>query len=176
MLPLSQDLPLEPTPFSLSLPSGAKATVRKISPVFSPWSGDPIEDDYGGKPVLDIAGKPLFAELAILRSLKSVGWEGGCWVDSYRNRRLTGLPHNESSPVDLPPDRERLLSQIRERNGGWSGCWDVFVWREDRVLFAEAKRAGEDDIRTSQLEWLESALRLGLDPESFVVVEWRLED
>lgn len=159
---------------SFELTSDTTATVGKVNPTFSPWQGDPVEDDYGGKPILDIDGEPLFAELAILQELQSNGWDGGCWMDTYGRRLRTEMPP-QSQPVQLPADREALLSDLRERNEGWSGAWDVFAWKEDRVLFAEAKRHGHDAIRESQLRWLEAALSADLDPESFLVVEWQLK-
>ena len=62
------------------LPSGKRVEIPLIQPSFRRWAGPPIEDDYGGKPVLEHNGKPAFAELVILRLLEEEGWEG-VWVD-----------------------------------------------------------------------------------------------
>jgi len=50
--------------------------VRKINLKFKKWTGKPIENTMGNKEVLDINGKPLFAELAYLTYLNNEGWEG----------------------------------------------------------------------------------------------------
>ena len=69
-----------------TLISGCSVLVPKANPCsFSSWSGPPIADSSCGKPVLEFKGKPLFAELAILRILETDGWNG-VWVDSYRRR------------------------------------------------------------------------------------------
>ncbi len=119
-------------------------TVRKCSLALPAWQGPPLPDTYGEKPVVDLEGQPLFAELAILRCLERVGWQG-VWVDTYRGVFRCGLP-GLSAPADLPPDRRALFDAIAQRNGGRRGCWDVYVWYDGNVLFAEAKRRGRDRI------------------------------
>jgi hypothetical protein len=57
-----------------------------------------------------------------------------------------------------------------------SGAWNVFCWRDSEYLFAESKRTGHDRIRDSQIAWLETALNLGLSPESFLIVEWTVAE
>lgn len=158
----------------LYLPDGHDVAIPLIRPTFSRWDGPPVEDDYGGKPVLDHDGEPLFAELAILRLLEEEGWEG-VWVDTYRNRYLVDLPEKDGR-VGLPPAHESILEEIHERNGGRSGCWDVFAWRNGHVLFAESKWKGKDAIWGSQREWLQAALAGQLTSKSFLVVEWELND
>ena len=76
--------------------------------------------------------------------------------------------------VDLPPGQEALLERIYERAGAREGCWDVFCWKGDRQVFAEAKWQGHDRIRETQRRWLEAALAIGLPIESFLVVEWSM--
>lgn len=147
--------------------SGRTVSVCKAKPNFRPWNGPPPIDTSGGKPVLEYEGQPLFAELVILRILQMDGWDGA-WVDSYSRRFCVGIGQYQS----LPADREMLLSNIYQTAGRRGGCFDVFAWRRDSILFAESKWKGHDRIRKSQVRWLSAALDTGLPLESFLVVEW----
>ena len=167
------DLPSALLPTSVevfSLSKGNEIRVPKATPSFIRWHGDPIPNDRGKKPVLDWGGEPLFAELVILRLLQTKGWEG-VWVDTYGKARRRSLYDN----VLLPEQAESLLKRIRIRAGIDGGCFDVFVWKEDEIMFAESKRAGRDRFRASQLRWLDGALQSGLQVRSFLVVEWSLK-
>ena len=154
------------------LPSGGAVKVPKATPVFSQWRGERIEDTYGGKAILDFEGAPVFAELAILRAFQKLGWDG-VWVDTFKKRYRVGY-WMDNSEIDLPSEQEALLKSIYERVGTRTGCWDVFCWKGNLQLFAEAKRRGRDQIRDSQRQWLEAAIELGLPPTSFLVVEWSI--
>ena len=66
----------------------------------------------------------------------------------------------------------RLYEIIRTESGLNKGCWDIFVWRDDDILFAESKWLEKgDSIRDSQLAWLEAALANGVSSKSFFVYE-----
>lgn len=164
--------PLRPTGREeVQLPSEGVILIPKATPSFRRWPGPPPVDTYGGKPIVILDGEPLFAELAILRLLRAVGWEG-VWIDTYRNKRRVGMDEYAS----LPPDQEALLQRIYQASGTRSGCFDVFCWREGAVLFAESKRKGYDSIRPTQVRWLSSALGIRLPVEAFLIVEWSLTD
>jgi hypothetical protein len=51
------------------LPSGKEVEIAKATPVFSRWTGAMPSDTFGGKPVLELNGEMVFAELAICASL-----------------------------------------------------------------------------------------------------------
>ena len=136
------------------------------------WKGVALEDTYGGKAVVEVDGEPLFAELAILRLLEADGWDG-VWVDTYRRTFRRGLPG--SPAAELPRQRRESFNAIVGENGGTRGCWDVFAWRGDVEVFAEAKRRGRDRMRPNQHRWLASALRAGVPVDAFGVVEWDLD-
>lgn len=156
----------------LQLPKAGPVTVAKTTPRFTAWAGSMPADTYNGKQVLDYEGREAFAELAILWSLQSAGWEG-VWIDTYSGVFRTG--YWGSSPVlELPPEMAALLGRIRDAAGSRFGVWDVFCWRESEVLFAESKRAGRDAIRDTQVRWLQGALEIGMLLESFLVVEWSI--
>ena len=147
--------------------------IPKATPTFRRWHGPSPGDAYGGKPIVDFRGHPAFAELAILWALRDAGWDG-VWVDSFR-RRYRRTYWEPEAPITLPKHAERLFQKIQRRAAPDGRCWDVFCWRRERVLFAEAKRASRDHMRRSQLKWLRAALDLRLPVSAFLIVEWRLE-
>lgn len=157
----------------MDLPSGGEVGIAKTTPAFTLWTGPPPADTYfdNGKPVVCFNGEALFAELAILRALQADGWEG-VWVDTFRNQHLDAM----GQTADVPAEHLALLDRIYQRAGNRSGCFDVYAWKEDRVLFAEAKRAQQDRIRSSQLRWLNAALDVGVPLGSFLVVEWSVAE
>jgi hypothetical protein len=65
------------------LPSGDEVRLPKTRPTFKRWIGEFTGDTYGNKPILDIDGKAMFAELAILKIFQMNGWDG-VWVDNFR--------------------------------------------------------------------------------------------
>ena len=156
------------------LPSGSTVEVPKATPAFDGWTGELIEDTYRGKQILDFAGEPVFAELAILRAFQNSGWSG-VWVDTFKKKYRVGYWGSDTECV-LPPEQELLLEQIYERAGSRNGCWDVFCWEKELKLFIEAKRQGHDKIRSTQRQWLEAALAVGLSIDSFLIVEWSLQE
>lgn len=153
----------------LLLPSGAPADVPVTRPLFRRWQGEFVGDTYGGKPLVDLDGEPMFAELAVLKLFQKDGWEG-VWIDTFRKKYRTAW--GGEGVAQLPEDRLLLLQEIHGRAGSSSGCFDVYCWKGEEVLFAETKRRSKDRIRATQLRWLEAALALGLETSSFLIVEW----
>lgn len=139
---------------------------------FKKWSGIQPDDTYNNKAVIDFNGEPVFAELASLRIFQNEGWEG-VWVDTYRRKYRNSYWENEPV-VELPEEKLLLLNNIYKIAGIKSGCWDVFCWKDDEVIFAEAKRHKKDKIRPNQIRWLEAAFQYGLKEDSFLIVEWAL--
>ena len=167
---------------ALKLPSGATVSVPTCRVDFKPWTRKDENgrlvtaslesiDTFNDKPVLDHEGEPVFAELAILRLLAADGWDGR-WVDSYRRQFRTGLL--EKPPRALPFAPDILFRRIVTAKGSRGGCWDVFAWRGNEILFVEAKRNKKDHIRRSQKEWLEAATKVGLSLANFLIVEWNV--
>ncbi len=154
---------------TLILLSGDEIHIPKARPIFTQWTGEYGGDTYGNKPLVDMDGEPMFAELAILRLFQKDGWDG-VWVDTFSRKYRTAW--GGEGIVRLSGERLELLKAIHRRARSASGCFDVYCWREDFILFAESKRASKDHIRDTQLRWLEAALRVGLEPSSFLVVEW----
>lgn len=147
--------------------------VPKARLAFRRWTGALPGDRYGGKPILDWHGAPVFAELAILRILEAHGW-GGVWVDSFRRKyrvRYWGIP----TTFQLPPEREALVAAIRARLGTRYSCWDVYAWKGNVHLFVESKWKDRDRIRPTQVAWLRATQTLGLPDARFLIVEWCLD-
>jgi hypothetical protein len=127
-------------------------------------------DTFGGKPVLELNGEMVFAELAILRIFQQAGWEGR-WIDSYRHRFLTGY-WPEPITHELPDAQKSIFDSIQRKAGGMGGCFDVFCWRRGVPLFIESKWKGHDHINDNQRRWLQAALDVGIPIEAFLIVEW----
>lgn len=153
----------------LHLPSGLNVQIPKAQPVFRLWSGEFEGDTYGNKPLIDVDGTPMFAELAILRLFQKHGWDG-VWVDTFRKKYRTAW--GEEGMVRLSGDKLQLLKTLHRKAGSVSGCFDVYCWKDDVVVFAESKRRSKDEIRQTQLVWLEAAMSAGLDSSAFLIVEW----
>ena len=74
---------------------------------------------------------------------------------------------------DLPPTAAAVLARLQREAGTRTGCWDIFAWRGDQVVFVELKqhRSG-DRLRPGQERWLAAGVRSGVGVDSFAVVEW----
>jgi len=153
-----------------SLSSGEQIQIQKYFLTFNEWKGAPIPNTYNGKAVVDWNGEPVFAELAILRLFESHSWNG-VWVDSYGRKYRVGLP-GVVEPVELPEKQQELIDSIHAETGRSGGCWDVFVWKNDQILFIELKRQKKDAIQSSQNEWLEVSLAHSLKLDNFALIEW----
>lgn len=137
--------------------------------------GPPPNFTFGRKPVLTHGGQPVFAELLILRLLEKYGWTG-VWVSSYGGIKFIrempkDYPLIQVSP-QLPETQISLIHKIQGRSDQRGGCFDVFAWQDENVIFCEAKRSKEDRIRPSQRRWIEAAITVGIPLHSLLVVEW----
>jgi hypothetical protein len=166
------DLLIPYTTEEIELPSGTKVLIPKATPVFEIWSGEPVDDTYNNKLVLNFNSEPAFAELATLKIFQSDGWDG-VWVDTYRNKFRTSYWPKDS--VETPSKQKELLNSIYKEAGSTKGCWDVFCWKSGVYCFAESKRQGRDRIRDTQRRWLEAAIKCGLPLTSFMIVDWDLK-
>ena len=153
-----------------SLSSGERILIQKYFLTFHQWTGAPPPYTYGNKAVLDWNGEPVFAELAVLRLFQSHGWDG-VWIDSYGGKFRTGLPQ-VVDPVPLPEPQTVLLKLIEARTGRSGGCWDVFLWKANSVVFVEVKRRQKDKIQINQIRWLEKARMCGIEASQFAILEW----
>jgi hypothetical protein len=150
---------------------GNKLSLDKYHFVFNEWKQPHSFDTYNRKPLLELDNEPLFAELLFLRILEKEGYKG-IWVDTYRNKFWQRLPHF-SFPVIIDTTIENIFNKIYSLKGGKkSGCFDVIAYKGDNFIFAELKRKSKDVIQPSQIDWLNAALKLNLDKNKFIIVEW----
>ena len=182
---LSAEMASEP----LKLPSGMVVPIGKINLRLASWNG--LKEVLRGlpktlaiKPLVDINNSPAFAEIAIVRILNAAGWKA-CWIDSFHKCYRDDMPPQTTSLPDqitgqMQTIRGRyveLLSQhpeLRANRGEFGGAWDIVGWKASHMLFVEAKLAGKDRIRPSQLFWLQAGLDAGLSAGQFVIAEWQV--
>ncbi|HZP32702.1 MAG TPA: hypothetical protein VFB23_04990 [Candidatus Acidoferrales bacterium] len=165
------DLPelLRPIAFiPICLPSGRLFDLPHCYPTLPEWSGPTDVYTFGGKPLLKYGGAPVFAELYALRLLQDHGWDG-VWVSAYRKKYLQDMPADSklSNHIALKPGHEEIIKKIGAKGGG---CFDVFAWRGDDVLFCECKRHKRDRLRETQFVWIDLAVKAGFT--NLLVVEW----
>ena len=85
-------------------PSGRVYQVPIIRTNFQPWAGA-LVSNYGGKPIIDHGGRPLFAELGALERFRADGWTG-VWVDSFRRKYRDAMP---PATVQPPAPQETAM-------------------------------------------------------------------
>jgi hypothetical protein len=171
------------TPSSLELFEihGQVVEIPKCIITFDRWTGEPVKETFGGKAIVSVNNKPMFAELGIMTHFVDDGWEAR-WVETYGRgnmepKCLTAWKDDKYGNQEHQPIGNdkiiTLLADIAKLNGGsYKGCWDVLAWKGNTVVFAESKRTKKDAIRTSQSNWLEAGLKYGLSKENFLVVQW----
>lgn len=158
----------------ITLPSGKSVEVQKYFIKFKAWQGDKPIFDFGRKPIIDFDGEACFAELAILRMFLKNGWEGA-WIETYGGTHfLNSMPHSwslQSSHISIPAEKENLLKTIW-KNGKTKACFDVLLWRDNQVLFCEAKRIKKDRLTEAQKKFIEGAITCGIPLSSLLIIEW----
>jgi hypothetical protein len=173
---------LKPTEFENFIINEQVIQIPKCIVEFEKWDGEPLSDTFGGKPVVKVNNKPMFAELAILECFVHENWNSR-WIETYGKSKKTPIhlsqwKNGKYKEQEHDPIKEikiiEMLNEIAKENGDlcFSGCWDVLAWKNANYIFAEAKRSKKDSIRNTQNKWLESALKHGLKIENFLIVQW----
>lgn len=166
----------------LPIPGGPAIAIPKVELALRRWAGPPITDTLNGKALLDVAGRPLFAELAVYELFRLSGWEA-CWIEPYGAPALrprhyaTWLPDATWAAQPQQPISDAAVLALLHRlatanNHSYAGCWDVLGWHQGEVLFAELKRRRRDRLQATQPRWLAAGLQAGLQPKNFLLVEW----
>lgn len=166
---------LQPTgKFEMPLPSGKTVSLPVATPKFELWDGTPVDFNFGNKPILNYKNEACFAELVILRMLFEHGWEG-VWVETYGGTHyLRSMPQAwslKSEHVSIPQEKEIFLKKIWQ-TAKTKACFDILAWKDDKLVFFEAKRSGKDRLTKAQERFIEGALACGVSLESLVIVEW----
>ena len=147
-----------------------KTPVTRYCTTFKGYSGEEEIPSYGGKAIVVDQGNPTYAEFAALSLFRQCGWEG-IWYDSYRRKKRSSL-HEESYGTDSVNE---LLDSIAAITGSRTGVFDLVLWKDEAILFVELKRRLRDQIRGTQIDWLQAARSLGLDLKCFAILQWELE-
>ncbi len=155
--------------------------IPKCTTRFKKWEGVELKETFGNKPVIDMDGNPMFAELAIMNRFIQSGWNA-IWVEVYakaRNPIYLSTWDFEKRYKDQAPSafQEKILLEMlseiaKLNNNSYGGCWDVLGWIGNQVLIVESKRLKKDRVQKTQNRWLEAGLKYGLKPENFMVVHW----
>jgi hypothetical protein len=123
------------------------------------------------KAALNFEGHPAWAEIVLVRLLERGGW-GAAWVKNWGGLAFW---RDVNDPIELPQMPSALLQKVETMTGVRGGCWDVFAWRGDDVLFIESKQHRRDRLRPTQKIWLETAIGCDVPLSAFAVVEWDAE-
>jgi len=161
----------------------AVVEVPKCIVQFDKWDGIPLQNTFGNKPVLKFNNKPMFAELIIMNIFHDADWNSR-WVETYGKPKLAPIyltewiddtyKNQNGKPIEDSKIQGLINSIAKENDNTFGGCWDVFAWKEDFIIFAEAKRSKKDALRSTQNKWINSVMRAGLKRENFFVVEWEI--
>ena len=155
-------------------------SVPKCFVAFDARRADPNQDTHDKKSSM-IGGLDKYAEYAVLRALQESGWQGR-WIDNWKGPKFWKSLGELERTLPVGPAKvlfDEICSYNPGRNRGRSwGCWDIFAWRDDSMLFVECKRRKKDRLNDNQRGWLAAGLRMQqelrhLPPASFWIVEWQ---
>jgi hypothetical protein len=126
---------------------------------------------WAAKPQVLLDGRALFPEIALLALFKKAGWTG-VWVDSVHRRHYDKMP-NLSKGVGLDTRTAGMLAKVNAAAaaGRRASCWDLVLWDGRTTLFVDVT-PGATAPGHARIAWLEAAIRTGLSPGQFLVVEW----
>lgn len=97
---------------------------------FNKWKGVTIAHTFGGKPLIDVEGIPMFAEMAILKLFEKSGWETR-WIETYARPKSSPIYLNEwkddefKNQIHVPIENEKI-NELISRSLGRTGM----VWRK----------------------------------------------
>jgi hypothetical protein len=162
------------------LDSGRQVAVRRYRAQLQPTADKPpiaLDRGYSAKPLVLVEKQVAFPEIAILALFRKMGWEGA-WVDTPHHKFFDKMP-NQSKGMSLVAHAAQAISRIAAYNeNSRAGCWDLVLWSERSVAFAAvvgtSSRGGVPTapIGDARTRWLAAAVKSGLTPAQFVVVEW----
>lgn len=152
-----------------------QVTVRRFHVDFTSCPDRPgvgLDKSWSNKPLVMMDKQAMFAEFALLTLFRKTGWEG-VWADAHHRKYFDKMP-NQSKGASLNTYINQVISRIAaNNNNSKAGCWDIILWANRTVVFVEMKCVpSEDDLGSSQLCWLNAALKSGMSAAQFLVVEW----
>jgi len=128
------------------------------------------------KPLAEVNGRPLPAELAVLLAELQAG-ESGAWLNSGGTRSgaidLTTAPTGKLATVraELPAFVSKLLRALHAATGLSRGAPDLVIWstNAESVRFVEVKCPHWDRPSPEQLKFLAAARERGIEAS---IAEW----
>lgn len=161
-----------------------KYNILKYDLTFNGWKGETIQNTFGGKALVDVNGNASFAELAIVYYLKKNGWNAR-WIQPFGRPSMNPFMLTEWNDVPCKDQThvpiidleiyETLMGIAKLNGNSFSGCWDVVAWKNENIVFLEAKRNGRDRIRPNQIDWLRASLAYGLNCNNFIIIQWDIK-
>ena len=137
-------------------------------------------DRWWNKPLADLGGRVLPAELAVLAA--EVGpHERGTWINSrgtksgvidlIRDTDSAGKPSYKTRRAALPAFVSAALAAVYEKSGLSKGCPDLVIWEEagQHLRLVEVKCPHWDRPSVEQVEFMRVAATMGI-PTS--IAEW----
>ena len=133
----------------------------------------PVGPDPGwaAKPQVLLDGRAVFPEIALLALFRKAGWKG-VWFDPVHRRTYDKMP-NVSKGAGLDTRVAGVLAKVNAAAAAArrAACWDRVLWDGRTVLFVDVA-PGPASPGHARVTWLDAAIRTGLSPSQFLVVEW----
>ncbi len=155
------------------------------------WNWANNKEMSNGKPLVDWAGQPMFAELAVVNILRADGWQA-YWSECYGGTvfldQMPRLPQGSKSAklrqfgVTIDQRKVELIERIRKNCDAPNySCLDAIAWKHEHTIFVELKNNGRgksgrkarDDLTKPQLRFINSAIKMGLTIDHFLIAEWQ---
>lgn len=161
-----------------------KYNILKYDLTFNGWKDEAIQNTFGGKALVDVNGNASFAELAIVYYLKKNGWNAR-WIQPFGRPSMNPFMLTEWNDVPCKDQThvpiidleiyDTLMGIAKLNGNSFSGCWDVVAWKNENIIFLEAKRNRRDRIRPNQIDWLKASLAYGLNCNNFIIIQWDIK-
>jgi hypothetical protein len=113
-------------------------------------------------------GIPLYPELLVVRLLEEAGW-GAAW---RKNWNVPAYWRDIGEEVEPSALAITLLEQV-SRQAGHDAPWDIVAWQDRQVRFLSSRTGHGQRLGAYLVNWLDTALRMGVPLGCFAVVEHR---
>lgn len=127
---------------------------------------------YSIKPLVKAGNLCIFPELAILEYFKKKGYKG-FWVDAFHKKYWINAD-KKCSFNELEDGYQKIVKKVKKLNNGKiSGCWDLIIWKGNKIKFVESKgKPCNDKIRKSQIDFKSRLISAKFKEKDFIIVKW----
>ena len=125
---------LQPTDKEIFIINDKAVEVPKCIIKFDKWNGEPVKETFGGKPIVSVNEKPMFAELGIMTHFILEGWQAR-WVETYGKNKnnpicLSGWKDDKyknqvHNPIGEHKIKNLLINIAKQNPNSYAGCWDI---------------------------------------------------